>query len=130
MEQRVFQAYAGKFGGTFARLLLTMHAIENCPGWAFNEGLEKRERLKVVGEETARRTFEIMTRFLIPHAIRQYERLGATASISFGVPDDRDQGEAVWQGQIDAPSSSVPSLDVLATGSSERDIARRSIHDR
>ena len=40
------------------------------------------------------------------------------------------QGEAVWQGQIDAPSSSVPSLDVLATGSSERDIARRSIHDR
>lgn len=51
-----FQAYAGKFGGTFARLLLTMHVIENCPGWAFNECLEERERLKVVSEETARRT--------------------------------------------------------------------------
>jgi hypothetical protein len=74
-----FQAYAGKFGGTFARLLLTMHVIENCPGWAFNEGLEERERLKVVGEETARRTFDIMTRFLIPHAIRQYERLDTKA---------------------------------------------------
>jgi len=70
-----FQAYAGKFGGTFARLLLTMHLIENCPGWGFNEGLEERERLKAVSEETARRTFEIMTKFLIPHAIRQYERL-------------------------------------------------------
>jgi hypothetical protein len=70
-----FRAYAGKFGGTFARLLLTMHVIENCPGWAFNEGLEERERLKVVSEETARRTFDIMTKFLIPHAIRQYERL-------------------------------------------------------
>ena len=70
-----FQAYAGKFGGTFARLLLTMHVIENCPGWGFNEGLEERERLKVVGVETARRTFDLMTKFLIPHAIRQYERL-------------------------------------------------------
>jgi hypothetical protein len=70
-----FQAYAGKFGGTFARLLLTMHVIENCPGWAFIEGLEERERLKVVSEGTARRTFDIMTKFLIPHAIRQYERL-------------------------------------------------------
>jgi hypothetical protein len=70
-----FQAYAGKFGGTFARLLLTMHVIENCPGWAFIEGLEQRERLKVVSEQTARRTFDIMTKFLIPHAIRQYERL-------------------------------------------------------
>jgi len=74
-----FQAYAGKLGGTFARLLLTMHVIENCPGWAFNEGLEQRERLKVVGEETARHTFEIMTKYLIPHAIRQYERLDAKA---------------------------------------------------
>jgi hypothetical protein len=70
-----FQAYAGKFGGTFARLLLTMHVIENCPGWGFNEGLEERERLKAVSEETARRTFNIITKFLIPHAIRQYERL-------------------------------------------------------
>jgi hypothetical protein len=70
-----FQAYAGKFGGTFARLLLTMHVIENCPGWGFNEGLEERERLKAVSEKTARRTFDIMTKFLIPHAIRQYERL-------------------------------------------------------
>ena len=70
-----FQAYAGKFGGTFARLLLTMHVIENCPGWVLNEGLEERERLKVVSEETARRTFDIMTKFLIPNAVRQYERL-------------------------------------------------------
>ena len=70
-----FQAYAGKFGGTFARLLLTMHVIEHCPGWVFNEGLEERERLKVVSEETARRTFDIMTKFLIPNAVRQYERL-------------------------------------------------------
>jgi len=70
-----FRAYAGKFGGTFARLLLTLHVIENCPGWAFLDGLEERERLKVVGKETARRTFDIMTKFLIPHAIRQYERL-------------------------------------------------------
>jgi hypothetical protein len=74
-----FRAYAGKFGGTFARLLLTMHVIENCPGWAFNEGLEERERLKVVSEETARRTFDIMTKFLIPHAIRQYERMDTKA---------------------------------------------------
>jgi hypothetical protein len=43
-----------------------MHVIENCPGWGFNEGLEERERLKAVSEQTARRTFDIMTRFLIP----------------------------------------------------------------
>src|SRR5262249_26966384 len=49
--------------------------IENCPGWAFNEPLKERERLHAVSEETARRTFDIMTKFLIPHAIRQYERL-------------------------------------------------------
>jgi hypothetical protein len=70
-----FQAYAGKFGGTFAGLLLTMHVIESCPGWAFNEDLEERERFKTVSEETARRTFDLLTKFLIPHAIRQYERL-------------------------------------------------------
>jgi hypothetical protein len=66
-----FRAYAGKFGGTFARLLLTMHMIETCPTVWFSDGKE----MNVVAEETAHQTFELMTKFLIPHAIRQYAKL-------------------------------------------------------
>jgi hypothetical protein len=70
-----FQAYAGKFGGTFARLLLTMHVIETSPTLDFINGLTEPAAVATVSEETARRTYDIMTKFLIPHAIRQYERL-------------------------------------------------------
>jgi hypothetical protein len=84
-----FQAYAGKFGGAFARLLLTLHVIENCPGWAFNEDREERQRLAVVSEETARRAYDLMTKFIVPHGSRQYERLDKKTAEAQHVKDAR-----------------------------------------
>jgi hypothetical protein len=86
-----FQAYAGKFGGTFARLLLTMHMIETSPTLDFINGLTEPEAVAVVSEETAGRTYDIMTKFLIPHAIRQYERLDIKGKCQ-AVEDSRSFG--------------------------------------
>jgi hypothetical protein len=57
--------HANKLNGLFARLLLTIHAIECSPRF-------RTDLFEVVSEATARRARDLMVRFFIPHAVRIY----------------------------------------------------------
>jgi hypothetical protein len=63
-----FRGHAGKMGAIFARLLLTLHVVECSP-------IYQSERIAIVSGETARRAYNLMVDFLIPNALRQYERI-------------------------------------------------------
>jgi hypothetical protein len=56
------RAHARKIDGLFARLLLTMHAIDCSP----------RSLLPLVSAETAKRARDLMVLFFLPHAMRLY----------------------------------------------------------
>ena len=60
------QGHADKIRGLFARLLLTMHAIECSPYFRINE-------VDIVSTETARRAHDLMVNFFIPHGVKVYE---------------------------------------------------------
>jgi hypothetical protein len=71
-----FRTHAGKMGAIFARLVLTLHVIERAPLYEDDEdgGVGG---FKMIEESTARRAYDLMVTFLIPHAVRQYARISA-----------------------------------------------------
>jgi hypothetical protein len=71
-----FRTHAGKMGAIFARLVLTLHVIERAP--LYEDGEDGGVGgFKMIEESTARRAYDLMVTFLIPHAVRQYARISA-----------------------------------------------------
>jgi hypothetical protein len=76
-----FRTHAGKLGAIFARLVLILHVIERAP-------LDE-EGFNLIEENTAQRAYDLMVKFLIPHAVRQYARISANGG------DERNE-DARW----------------------------------
>jgi Protein of unknown function (DUF3987) len=70
------KGHAEKIRGIFARLVLVLHMCECAPYWY---GIDPRygepaeERLRTVRAETAKQAYLLMTKWLLPHAVRVYE---------------------------------------------------------
>jgi hypothetical protein len=70
-----FTSHAGKWGGHFARLVLTLHMIQNHRSRVYPWDSDEAETFSTVSAETARQAFDLMTKFLIPLAVQEYQRL-------------------------------------------------------
>jgi hypothetical protein len=70
-----FRSHLAKVPGLFARLLLTLHAIECAAAPPSDSGVPYIER--EVSAATARRARDLMVRFFIPQAARTYGKLFA-----------------------------------------------------
>lgn len=77
------QSHLGKWSGTYARLLLTLHALE----WA-GSGATYEDLPAEISVETARMARDLMLRFFLPNAIRFYSE--------FFRAQDGEQTDARW----------------------------------
>jgi hypothetical protein len=65
-----FRTHVGKMGAIFARLLLTLHMIDQAPVFSL-----KGDDFYTVTGDTARQAYDLMVKYLIPHGVRQYDRI-------------------------------------------------------
>jgi len=79
------RAHAAKMNGIFARLLLVVHAIDHYVSAGY---LREQTSFLEVQPETAKRTRDLMVRFLIPSAIRIYAE--------YFTPSDERGSDARW----------------------------------